>query len=160
MDAVSSRLRGGRPSSMLSEFSSKASIPDGMGEHRCMWYGQLLCSGRNHEYWKVYEGFRETYVPLQMTSVSGKALCISAGQYKTGQHGGLVVSTVASQQDGSLFKPWQGPFCVEFACSPPGTPASSHNPKIGGSKLPVGMLVCVALRWTGDLSRVNPCLSP
>ncbi len=31
----------------------------------------------------VYKGFRATYAPLQMTTISGKALCISAGQCKT-----------------------------------------------------------------------------
>ncbi len=30
-----------------------------------------------------YKGFRATYAPLQMTSISGKALSISAGQCKT-----------------------------------------------------------------------------
>ncbi len=55
------------------------------------WYGgaymhtvwQLACFWRHYECWKVYKGFRETYAPLQMTSISGKALCISAGQWKT-----------------------------------------------------------------------------
>ncbi len=37
----------------------------------------------HYECWKVYKGFRATYAPLQMTSISGKALCISAGQSKT-----------------------------------------------------------------------------
>ena len=31
----------------------------------------------------------------------------------------VVVHTVASQQKGSWFKSWLGPFCVEFACSTP-----------------------------------------
>ena len=40
-----------------------------------------------------------------------------------GQHGGSVVSTVASQQEGPgfasrSFQVVPGPFCVEFACSP------------------------------------------
>ncbi len=39
--------------------------------------------GRHYECWKVYKGFRATYAPLQTTSISGKALCILAGQYKT-----------------------------------------------------------------------------
>jgi len=34
-----------------------------------------------------------------------------------GLHGGVLVSTVASQQEGSCFKSHLGPFCVEFACS-------------------------------------------
>jgi len=33
-------------------------------------------------------------------------------------HGGVVVSTVASQQEGSRFDPHLGPFGVELACSP------------------------------------------
>ena len=36
----------------------------------------------------------------------------------SGLHGGVVVSTVASQQEGSRFDPHLGPFCVEFVCSP------------------------------------------
>ena len=35
-----------------------------------------------------------------------------------GLHGGVVVSTVASQREGSRFSSRLGPFCVEFACSP------------------------------------------
>ncbi len=46
-------------------------------------YGQLACFGRHYECWKVYKGFRATYAPIQTTSISGKALCISAGQCKT-----------------------------------------------------------------------------
>ncbi len=72
--------RGRRVSSVLSAFSSKASISKGMGVHTCKWYGQLACFVRHYECWKVYKGFRTTYVPLQTTSISGKALCISAGQ--------------------------------------------------------------------------------
>jgi len=33
-------------------------------------------------------------------------------------HGASVVSTIASQQEGSWFKYRLGPFCTEFACSP------------------------------------------
>ncbi len=40
--------RGGRPSSVLSAFSSKASISDGMGVHKCIQYGQLACFGRHY----------------------------------------------------------------------------------------------------------------
>ncbi len=68
--------RGGRPSSVLSAFSSKASISDGMGVHKCIRYGQLACFGRHYECWKVYKGFRATYASFQTTS-------ISAGQCKT-----------------------------------------------------------------------------
>ncbi len=53
------------------------------GVDKCIRYGQLACFGRHYECWKVYKGFRATYAPLQMTSISGKALCISAGQCKT-----------------------------------------------------------------------------
>ena len=35
-----------------------------------------------------------------------------------GQHGGTVVSAVASQQEGSGFEFKSRCFCVEFACSP------------------------------------------
>ncbi len=68
---------------VLSAFSSKASISDGMGVHKCIRYGQLACFGRHYECWKVCKGFRATYAPLQTTSISVKALCISAGQCKT-----------------------------------------------------------------------------
>ncbi len=82
-DAVSSGLKRRRPSSVLSAFSSKASISDGMGVHKCIRYGQLAYFGRHYECWKVNKGFRAKYAPLQTTSISGKALCISAGQCKT-----------------------------------------------------------------------------
>ncbi len=61
---------------MLSAFSSNANISDGMGVHKCMRYGSL----------HVLEGTMnaERYIKvLEMTSISGKALCISAGQCKT-----------------------------------------------------------------------------
>ncbi len=45
----------------LPAFSSKASISDGMGVHKCIRYGQLACFGRHYECWKVYKGFRATY---------------------------------------------------------------------------------------------------
>ncbi len=54
-DAVSSGLkRRERPSSMLSAFSSKAIISDGMGVHMCIRYGKLACLGRHYECWNVY----------------------------------------------------------------------------------------------------------
>ncbi len=43
----------------------------------------LACFGRHYEFWKVYKGFRETNAPLQVTSISWNALCISKGQCKT-----------------------------------------------------------------------------
>ncbi len=54
------------------------------------WYGgalvhtvwQLACFGRHYECWNVYEDFGAAYAPHQATSISGKALCISAGQCK------------------------------------------------------------------------------
>ncbi len=68
----------------LPAFSSKSSISDGMGVRKCIQYGQLACFGKEHLILKcVYKSFRATYAPLQMTSISGKALCISAGQCKT-----------------------------------------------------------------------------
>ncbi len=51
---------GGRPSSVSSSFSSKASISDGMGVHKCIRYGQLACFGRRYECWKAYKSFRAT----------------------------------------------------------------------------------------------------
>ncbi len=39
----------GRPSSVLSAFSSKASISDGMGVHKCIQYGQHSCFVRHYE---------------------------------------------------------------------------------------------------------------
>ncbi len=68
---------------MLSAFSSKASSSDGMGLYKCIWYEHFACFVRHYECWKAYNGFRATYAPLQKTSISGKALCISAGQCKT-----------------------------------------------------------------------------
>ncbi len=41
--------RRGRPSSVLSAFSTKASISDGMGVHKCIRYGQLACFGGHYE---------------------------------------------------------------------------------------------------------------
>ena len=75
---MSTRLKR-RETFQCSTFSSKASISDGMRVHKGIRFGQLRCFGRNYECWKVYEGFRATYAPLQMTSISGKALFVSAG---------------------------------------------------------------------------------
>ncbi len=52
-----------KASSMLSAFSSTASIFDGMGVHKCIRYGQLACFGRHYECWKVYKCFGATYAP-------------------------------------------------------------------------------------------------
>ncbi|MED6267298.1 hypothetical protein CHARACLAT_010727 [Characodon lateralis] len=75
-------------------------------------------------------------------------------------HGG----TVALQQEGPGFDSWPGVFlhgvCMFSPCMrgfSPGTPASSHSPKtcLCMNECVCGCL-CVALRWTGDLSRVTP----
>ncbi len=81
-DAVSSGLKRRETFRHIISVQFKTSISDGMGVHKCIRYGQLACFGRHYECWKVYKGFRVTYAPLQGTSISGKALCISAGQCK------------------------------------------------------------------------------
>ncbi len=48
-DAVSSGLKRRETFSVSSAFSSKASISDGMGVHKCIRYGQLACFGRHYE---------------------------------------------------------------------------------------------------------------
>ncbi len=53
-----------------------------MGVHKCIRYGKLACFGRYYECWKVYKGLRATYVPLQTTSISGKALCFQQDNAK------------------------------------------------------------------------------
>ena len=72
-------------------------------------------------------------------------------------HGGLVVSSVASQEEGSWFESRLGAFYVEFSCFPYACmgfllvtiSASSHKPKnihiklISDSKLCVGVSVSV-----------------
>ncbi len=73
----------GELSSVSSVFSSKAQHLWWYGVHMCICYGQLACFGRHYVCWRVYKGFRVIYAPLQMMSISGKALCISAGQCKT-----------------------------------------------------------------------------
>jgi len=82
-----------------------------------------------------------------------------------GLHGGVVVSTVASQQEGSRFHPHLGPFCVEFACSPrvcvgslwvlrlPPT-TQKHVRLIGVSKI---VLRSECDRVCGCLSRLSLC---
>jgi len=87
----------------------------------------------------------------------------------------VVVSTVASQQEGCWFDPFD-PFCAEFACSPRVSVASSHSPKtcrlgtrlIGNSKLSVGVNVsvngclslCVSPAIVWRPVQGVPCLSP
>ncbi len=81
-----SGLRGGRPSSVLSAFSSKASISDGMGVHKCIQYGQLAClegTMNAERYIKVLE---QHMLPSRWCLFQGRALCISAGQCKTTYH--------------------------------------------------------------------------
>ncbi len=82
-DAVSSGLKRRETFQRVISVQFKPSIADGMGVHKCIRYGQLACFGRHYKCWKVYRDFRATYAPLQTTSISGKALCISAGQCKT-----------------------------------------------------------------------------
>ena len=69
-----------------------------------------------------------------------------------GLHGGVVVSTIASQREGSRFNLHLGPFCVEFACSvwvlsgyflP--LSKSMHVRLIGVSKFVLRRSVCVCL---------------
>ncbi|MEQ2272766.1 hypothetical protein XENORESO_011284 [Xenotaenia resolanae] len=94
-----------------------------------------------------------------------------------GLHSGAVGSTVALQQEGPGFDP-RGSFCMEFACSPRAwvltgysgfLPQSKDMPVrlIGLSKIALRCMnecvrgcLCVALRWTGDLSRVDPASCP
>ncbi len=75
-DAVSS-LKRRETFCVLSAFSSRVSISDGMGVHivwaACMfWKALWMLKG-------VYKGFRAIYSPPDDASISGKALCISAG---------------------------------------------------------------------------------
>ncbi len=81
--AVSSGLKRRETFQCVVSVQFKSSISDDMGVHKCIQYGQLVCFGRHYECWKVSKGFRATYAPLQTSSISGKALCISAGQCKT-----------------------------------------------------------------------------
>ncbi|XP_075308222.1 serine/threonine-protein kinase OSR1b isoform X2 [Odontesthes bonariensis] len=84
-----------------------------------------------------------------------------------GLHCCVVVSTVASQQQGSRFNTQLGPFCVEFACSPrvcvgslrvlrlpPTVQKIMHVRLIGISKLSVGVSVSVH----GCLSLCGPAM--
>ena len=92
-----------------------------------------------------------------------------------------MVSTVASQLEDPQFASRSGrlgSFCVEFACSPCAAwvftgysgflPQSKNMLRLTeNSKLSIGvsesvlgcLSVCVALRWTGDLSRVSPAFA-
>ncbi len=83
--SVSSGLKRRETSSVSSAFSSKASLSDGMGVHGGaygIWASLLVLEGTmNAE--RYIQGFRATYAPLPITSISWKALCISAGQCKT-----------------------------------------------------------------------------
>ncbi len=64
---------------MISALSSKASISDCMGHISANGMGSLhvLQGNMNAE---RYIKILEQHAPFQMTSISGKALCISAGQ--------------------------------------------------------------------------------
>ena len=60
----------------------KTCISDGMGLHSCLWREQLIHLERHGQCWKagLHRGCRATYAPIQTTSLSWKALHISAGQ--------------------------------------------------------------------------------
>ena len=75
-------------------------------------------------------------------------------------HGGVVVSTVTSQQEGSRFNSQLGHFCVEFACSPRvcvGSLWVLHHPKtcvlgwLVTLKLSLGVSVCGCLSLCGPV---------
>ncbi len=68
--------RGGRPSSVSSVFSSKTSISDGMGVHKCIWYGQLACFGRHYECWKVYIKILEQHMLPSRQRVFQERPCV------------------------------------------------------------------------------------
>ncbi len=67
---------------MLSAFSSKASISDGMGCISAYGMGNLHVLEGTMNAGRCIKVL-EQHALLQTTSVSGKALCISAGQCKT-----------------------------------------------------------------------------
>ncbi len=48
---------------MLSAFSSKSSISNGMGVHKWIRYGQLVYFGRHYECWKVYKVLEQHMLP-------------------------------------------------------------------------------------------------
>lgn len=91
-------------------------------------------------------------------------------------HGGAVVITAASQQEGTRFKSASrlGPFSVEFGCSPSGgipgfspvTPAPSHSPKtyMLDSKMTLGVNVslsqCLFLCVTPAIDWCSVCGLP
>ncbi len=81
-DAVSSGLK--RRETLQRVISvQKSRISDGMGVHKCIRYGQLACLEGTMNAKMYIKDVEQTYAPLQMTSISGNALCISAGQCKT-----------------------------------------------------------------------------
>ncbi len=57
---------------LLSAFSSKASISDGMGVHKCIRYGQLACFGRHYECWKVYKVLEQHMLPSRRRLFQGR----------------------------------------------------------------------------------------
>ncbi len=65
-DAVSSGLKSRETFQRVISIQFKSSISYGMGVHKCIRYGQLACFGRHYECWKIYNGFRATYAPLQI----------------------------------------------------------------------------------------------
>ena len=83
----------------------------------------------------------------------------------SGLHSGVVVSTVASQQEGSCFESQLGPFCVEYAwflseCSSFLPPKNMYVRLIGDFKLAleVSVVVCLYMALWPPVQGV-PCLS-
>ncbi len=71
--------RGGRPSSVLSAFSSKASISDGMGVQKCIRYGQLECFGRHYEMcWNMLNA--ERYIKILEQHMLPSRRCLFQGR--------------------------------------------------------------------------------
>ena len=59
-----------------------------------------------HKDWSGFKGIKKLALNRILTRLTLSVLVV------------LVVSTIASQQEGSRFDPQLGPFCVEFVCSP------------------------------------------
>ncbi len=57
---------------MLSAFSSKSSISDGMGVHKWIRYGQLTYFGRHYECWKVYKVLEQYMLPSRWRLFQGR----------------------------------------------------------------------------------------
>ena len=92
--------------------------PEGGNQGERSWY--LLQEELLRRKWiRTKDGFSDTFVQVVVPEKFREAVL----ELSHGQHGGSVVSTVASQQEGPgfasrSFQVVPGPFCVEFACSP------------------------------------------